>query len=149
MSQKTLLSVVAVVFFHCQHNSKQQQHKSHTHLKQAIRIMHACMCINQYMLDISGVLQCIANAFHMHMHMFLKNLETQNHTISRLPKSNIFEKIGNVCKISQVQIIFRGELFSETACYKPKRTAHRRWGNFCEKVCFHGNTRFVMCLPIC
>ena len=98
--QKTLLSVVAVVFFHCQHNSKQQQHKSHTNLKQAIQIMHACMCINQYMLDISGVLQCIANAFHMHMHMFLKNLETQNHTISRLPKSNIFEKIGNVCKIS-------------------------------------------------
>ena len=90
--QKALLSVVAVVFFHCQHNSKQQQHKSHTHLKQAIRIMHACMCINQYMLDISGVLQCIANAFHMHMHMFLKNLETQNHTISRLPKSNIFEQ---------------------------------------------------------
>ena len=90
--QKTLLSVVAVVFFHCQHNSKQQQHKSHTHLKQAIRIMHACMCINQYMLDISGVLQCIANAFHMHMHMFLKNLETQNHTISRLPKSKILCK---------------------------------------------------------
>ena len=136
MFKKTLLSVVAVVFFHCQHNSKQQQHKSYTNLKQAIRIMHACMCINQYMLDISGVLQCIANAFHMHMHMFLKNLETQNHTISRLPKSNIFEKIGNVCKISQVQIIFRGELFSETAFYKPKRTAHRRWGNFCEKVCF-------------
>ena len=129
--QKTLLSVVAVVFFHCQHNSKQQQHKSHTHLKQAIRIMHACMCINQYMLDISGVLQCIANAFHMHMHMFLKNLETQNHTISRLPKSKI------LCKNRDMSPkfigIIGGELFVETAVYKPKRTAHRRWGNFCAK----------------
>ena len=73
--------------------------------------------------------QCISYAYAYVSEEF-RNTESHNLKIAKI--QDFVQKSGHVSEIHRYNYL-GGELFVETAVYKPKRTAHRRWGNFCAK----------------
>jgi hypothetical protein len=66
-------------------------------LTQTIRSMYVYKYISQYMLGIFGVLQCVVNAFDMHMLYVLEHLRTHKITKSQhCQKPDFFKRVEMV-----------------------------------------------------
>lgn len=122
-----------------------QKHRNYKNLKHVIQSMYGCMCINQYMLDIFGVPQGSANAFHMHMHMFWKIHKTQNHKFSRLHKSLNF--IKNLIMYPN-PLGWGVKMFKKRAFLSPKNKSWPQARQFCKKGAFLYKSQILLCLCV-